>query len=213
MSSESMLWVNTDTINSSGNAHLLHLTREGACFAFGEPARIKAWSERIRNGEAAEIVTQPFVRIPWSSFEWFEWSDDVELRFSYQVPGHGAIAYTFEANDNMERAEVADALRSLGVFQASARKKTPFEIVKSPLIALVSTLFVMGVLFWGVGQHGGGGASRASARMALVTSVANFLGYGGIGAITFVAVLGVGAYVGMRLRNPPTVYRLTSTTA
>jgi len=186
--------------------HLLHLTSDGVLFADGASATVAGWEREARAGSWG-VIPGHFVRGPWAGVALMELSDGLTVVFHYAEPGAVGQTVTFEATSDAQRDEIAERLRLVGGRRETQRRQSPFEIVRTPGGILASVLLVVAVLAWFVG-HEGGGASRRGARAALITSVANTLGYGGIGAIAVVSTLALGGFIVFRLRPPPVVHRL-----
>ena len=194
--------------NLSGEqAKLIHVNHEGLAYVMQPRDVVAAMDTKLTVGEDPATVLGPWGRIPWSKVACVEWSSSLEVCWRYEVPGHGTHSAAFVAKSAAEREIIVAAVASLSGLTKSERTRTLPEMVKGPAATVAMVLFLGGVLWWHVGAVVSGGG-RGAGRAAFVTTVANGLGYGGIGLLS---LLGVGAGLAvlmLRLKNPPRVGRL-----
>ena len=188
-------------------AKLVHVNHEGIAFVTQARAVIATMDARLTAAEDPATVLGEWGRTPWGSVQWFEWSSTLEVSWRYQVPGRGAHNASFVATSGAEREVLAAAVAEHSGMTKTERTQSVTEMLKGPAITIAMALVLGGILWWRVGAEVSGGG-RTAARAALVTTVANALGYGGIAVLTSIAVVSGAVVLGLRFKNPPRVARL-----
>lgn len=189
-------------------AKLIHIDDQGLAYVVQSRPIVADLDAKLTAGGDASELLAAWGRIPWSNLQWFEWSSSLAVRFRYEVPGHGSHEASFLVRSSAEREIIASAITEASGLSPSERARSASELAKGPLAAAGIALGLGAVLFTQLGATAEG-SGRTAARAALVTSLANLLGLGGIAALTSLGVGAATLVLLRRLRTPPRVWRLS----
>lgn len=189
------------------HAQLVHVNQDGLALVSQTAHVVATLDARLTSGEDGAAVLHDWGRIPWRNLQWFEWSSSLEVRWRYEVPGHGSHTASFVVGSGAEREILIETVANYSGMTKSERRRTLPEMAKGPLATVGIAVTLGGILWWSTGAAVSGGG-RTAARAAVITTVASMLGHTGIAALTLVGAGAGVAVLAMRLAHPPLVGRL-----